>query len=123
MRNLTESLCNALTSLPREEVATCGARLVRHVWSRFPNRANRSLSTPKAAPGTLAATAVRQGTLPIDAAVFNNAFEFAEHYAGKGSEWCCLAVPVFSATALAEGRGTDCDTLFYAVGIGIEAFP
>jgi 2-methylcitrate dehydratase PrpD len=121
MKNLTESLCSVLTSLPRERVTANGARLVRQVWSQFPKTGNRSLPNVKTAAGSLRATAFPSGMLPIEAAAFNNAFLFAEHWAGKGSEWCSLAAPVFSATALAEGRGTTCEVLSYAVGLGVEA--
>ncbi len=123
MKNLTESLCSTLAGLPREQALAQGSRLVGQVWSYFPQAGSRCPARPNvAAPGALVATAFPRRKLPLEMAAFTNAFQFAEHYAVKGSEWCCMAVPVFSATALAEGRGDNCEALSYAVGLGMEAY-
>jgi 2-methylcitrate dehydratase PrpD len=128
MNDLTERLCSTLLALPKEQVTVQGARLVHQVWSHFPKNANRRLFDANArASGALVATAFRERKVPVENAAFNNAFRFAEQCTDlllqqrNANELTCLAVPVFSATALAEARGRDCNLLCYAVGLGMEA--
>jgi hypothetical protein len=129
MNSLTERLCHALSAIPEEEVSAQGARLMHHVWSRFPKGVQHdcpSVSAP--APSGLTATGFPAGKLPVETAAFNNAFRFATECCafqpsqkGIRAERACLFIPVFSATALAEARATHCQRLFYAIGLGIEA--
>ena len=130
MNSLTEQLCHSLSAIPEQEVSVQGARLIHHVWSHFPRAAQDDFSSVSApAPTGLTATGTFARNLPVETAAFNNAFRFAtEHCAGKSSqkrvavEQICWSVPVFSATALAEARGLNCQGLCYAVGLGIEAY-
>lgn len=130
MNSLTERLCHSLSAIPEQEVSAQGARLIHHVWSRFPKGARDDFPDVSAsAPTGLTATGFSARNLPVETAAFNNAFRFAMEHCADGPsrngikvERVCWSVPVFSATALAEARGSDCQGLSYAVGLGIEAY-
>ncbi len=129
MSNVTENLYRALCTMPRAEVSAQGARLVYRIWSRLREAKRGGLPLAHPLPqGRLLARDCMNGMAAAETAAFNNAFRFAAECCAAGArtggplQQAYWAIPVFSASALAEARGANCESLSRAAGLGIEAY-